>query len=76
MNPTWALFLIFVFVVGDFLWLDQDNKRWGWRELPTTYHPCRSLEVGASWVIAPFGSWRNGPSEPSCSKSYLSLGSG
>ncbi|MCY1105128.1 ABC transporter ATP-binding protein [Shouchella clausii] len=25
-------------------------------ELPTTYHPYRLLEVGASWVIAPFSS--------------------
>lgn len=30
MNSTLALVLIFMFVIGDFLWLDQDNKRWGW----------------------------------------------
>ncbi|WP_346243278.1 hypothetical protein MKZ19_12455 [Shouchella clausii] len=30
MNPTLAVVLIFVFVIADFLWIDQDSKRWGW----------------------------------------------
>ncbi len=25
-----AILMIFVWLIGDFLWFDHDNKRWGW----------------------------------------------